>query len=159
LDKLRIGEYYKIQLAYVANQEDLQHQHIIGYFSSTSIIKYTGAPKVEIQGFDEIGANTSPGVVVGEYSNPLDYSEKDYEYRFILTIDKTTIIDDTGWRTHYSGTDVEIVEDGAATRFLEQIDQYTVKYTLDPNNIYYIRYMVRTNNDLYVNSPWYEIVE
>lgn len=155
LKKLKIGQHYKIQLAYIDNIA-----YEIGYFSTVSIIKYTGRPSVSIVNFDSNTANENPITVLGNYSNALDYSEKDAEYRFILYEgDKTTVLDDTGWLTHIAANDVEQQEDGTAIKTLVQTDKYTIKYLLDSMSTYFIRYMVKTNNELITYSPYYELVE
>lgn len=152
--KLKIGEYYKVQIAYI---EEVTNE--IGYYSSIAIVKYTGRPTVSIAGFDKDTANENTGTILGKYYNESDQTEKDYEYRFILyKADKSTVLDDTGWKTHIAANDVP-VQLSDNKQILEQIDEYTVKYILDNQASYFIRYFVKTNNEIYVKSPYYELVE
>ena len=150
--KLALGEYYKIQLAYV------DRSAITGYFSTISVIKYTGKPSAVIEGFEDDALNDSAPLLIGSYTNDGDPTEKDYEFRFQLyDTDRSTILDDTGWKIHLSDTDYTVVKD--AIPVLDQLDQYQLRYIFDPDTSYYIQYIVRTNNDMIVTSPLYEMVE
>jgi hypothetical protein len=45
---LAIGEFYKVQLAYIGINDE------IGFFSTVGVVKYTSTPKVVIDGLDPI---------------------------------------------------------------------------------------------------------
>lgn len=157
LNKFIVGEYYKIQIAYVNSLDE------IGYYSTVGIIKYTGAPQATIPGFNEDIPNITQQVIVGMYMNEEDPTERESEYKFtIYAADKTTELTSTGWLAHIASNNIEtaVVSDTYDVTYrLEQTDQYSIKYVLDPMATYYIRYEIRTNNGLYKASPMYEIVE
>ena len=157
LNKLTVGEYYKVQIAY------LNTLSTVGYYSTVGIIKYTGAPKLAIANFDSQAPNPAQQVIVGTYTNEEDPTERAYEYKFTLYAgDKITILDTTGWKSHAASSNIERVQDideVSKVFSLEQTDQYILKQVLSTNSVYYIQYEVRTNNDLYCHSPMYELVE
>ena len=141
-NRLVIGNYYKIQIAYVDNTTGLT-----GYYSTIAITKYTLKPNVYIDGLSTSVAKQSMGEFVGVYSSS-DASEKCYQYRFLLTNASDTIIDDTGWRYHNSNKDTE---SGRSE------DIYQLLYDLSTSEICYLRFQVITNNGLQISSPKYPL--
>ena len=63
-NRLVIGNYYKIQIAYVDNTTGLT-----GYYSTIAITKYTLKPNVYIDGLSTSVAKQSMGEFVGVYSS------------------------------------------------------------------------------------------
>lgn len=158
LSKMLVGEYYKVQIAYVETGSET-----IGYYSTVGIVKYTGRPIATIANFVDDAPNTAQQIIVGEYINETDPTERAYEYKFTLfAADKSTELQTTGWCSHIASNNIEDVmqnDDGDIISTLTQTDQFILKYTLDTMTTYYLRYYVRTNNDLYCHSPLYEVVE
>ena len=157
LNKLYVGEYYKVQIAYVNSLDE------IGYYSTIGIIKYTGAPQAWIADFNPDVPNQNRQKIIGTYSNETDPTEREAEYRFtVYAYDKITELTSTGWKSHIVSNNIEtaiVADDYSVTYAIEQTDEYDLKYVLDPMSTYYIRYEIRTNNGLYKASPLYEIVE
>lgn len=67
-DKLYIGQYYKIQIAYINNYE-------VGYFSTVGVIKCTTKPIIEIANM------TSSGINIHKYSYTGVYTQAIFEYK------------------------------------------------------------------------------
>ena len=80
LNRLSIGSFYKIQLAYI------DQDGITGYYSTVGIIKYTAKPWVEIVDLISSITNMAKTEYIGSYYNKLDPSEKVYQYRFCLCL-------------------------------------------------------------------------
>ena len=72
LSKLTVGNFYKVQLAYVDNDD------ITGYYSTVRIIKFTSTPRVEISDFNRSITNLNVTEFIGVYHNQDDPSEKAY---------------------------------------------------------------------------------
>ena len=143
LSKLTIGNFYKVQLAYVDKDD------ITGYYSTVGIIKFTSKPKVEISGFDRLTTNINETEFVGIYYNKNDSSEKAYQYRFDLYDLNNKLIETSGWIIHNSYED---------TSLIESHDRYILRYDIGKDVTYRIQYAVKTNNGLIVKSPKYLIM-
>lgn len=143
LNKLVIGQFYKVQLAYI----DLDG--IIGYYSTVGIMKFTSQPRVEISGFNLSITNLNRTEYVGVYHNMDDPSEKAYQYCFNLYDRSNNLLESSGWKLHNSYED---------TSLTETMDRYVLKYAIQEDIVYRIRYSVITNNNLQVNSPAYLVM-
>lgn len=152
-NKLTIGQYYKIQIAY------LDLQGTVGYYSSVGIAKYTTQPTVFIQSLSQYVSNNHIYSYTGVYRqfktdnmgiNQADVTEKEYSYQFILTDKYGKIINDTGIQIHNSDTNVEVYE---------SMDQYKYDSDLILDQSYYIQYIVYTNNKMTIKSPKYKILQ
>lgn len=143
LNKLTIGQFYKVQLAYINNAG------VIGYYSTVGIMKYTAKPRVEISGFDTAMTNLNITEYIGAYYSLNDPTEKVYEYRFDLFDTNNNLIETSGWMLHNSYED---------TSLTESIDKYILRYALKEDVTYKIQYCVRTNNNLEVKSPKYLVM-
>ena len=147
--KLIVGQYYKIQIAYIrVGDVDLYAKGEIGYYSSLGIAKYTSQPTVSISGMTS-GGNFNTGSYTGVYYNN-DTSEKAYSYKFTVFDDKGFEIESTGWQLHNSYSD---------EKSNESIDTYIIKTALEEGARYKIQYAVITNNNLEIKSPKYTIIE
>ena len=144
LNKLTIGQFYKVQLAYI------DQDGITGYYSTVGIMKFTSQPKVEISGFNAAMTNLNVTEYVGIYHNFDDPTEKAYEYKFDLYDRKNNLVESSGWILHNSYED---------TSLTESIDKYILKYALKQDVTYKIQYCVRTNNNLIVKSAKYLIMD
>ena len=144
LNKLTVGSFYKVQLAYI------DKRGIVGYYSTVAIIKYTSQPTVEIAEFDLNKTNINPSNYLGIYKNLNDPSEKAYKYRFNLYTKDGQLLETSDWRFHNSYED---------TSLTQSIDSYILNYALNKNILYKIEYQVITNNGLQLNSPRYLLME
>ena len=144
INKLSIGQFYKVQLAYIDTDG------ITGYYSTVGIIKYTAKPEIEINGFIPSITNLNPNEYLGVYRNLKDPTEKAYEYKFDLFNRNDKIIDTSGWLLHNSYEDVALTE---------SIDRYVIKYALKQDVTYKVQYSVRTNNNLVMKSFKYLVMD
>ena len=131
---LNIGQYYKIQLAYISLDGT------IGYYSTVGVVKYTSEPKVSI--LDPTNGETYTGVYsqkAEDDSEIKDYNEKVYSYSFTLTDANGNIIETSGEKLHNSSFDVNLYE---------SIDSYTIKTGLEKDKMYYLDYSIKTINGL-----------
>ena len=144
LRQLRVGNFYKIQIAYVDNQ------NITGYYSSLSIIKFTSQPTVRIADLSTSYTNLDMTAYVGEYYNEKDPNEIVYQYRFLLYNSEGAIIENSNWKIHNS------YEDEASGR---SRDTYVLKTALEISKTYRVQYQIITNNSLMLSSPRYMICQ
>ena len=140
LNKMIIGHFYKVQLAYIDTAG------VTGFYSTVGIIKFTSKPTVEISDFRLEKTNVNPTEYIGTYSNLNDATEKAYQYCFNLYDFNNNILETSGWRLHNSYEDTEL---------RSSIDRYLLKYAMKEDQVYRIQYSVLTNNNLQVNSPKY----
>lgn len=142
--KLKTGQSYKIQLAYVSAS------NLIGYYSTVGIVKYTTNPKVEILSLQS-GININPTTFYGRYSQENgDTTEKVYSYRFDVYDSDNVIYDTSGDQIHNS------FEDESLTY---SIDKFVLNKDLVVGKNYYIRYSIKTINNLEKATPKYRIIE
>lgn len=144
LNRLSVGSFYKVQLAYIDTDG------ITGYYSTVGIIKFTSKPDVEISDFNSAITNLNRTEYIGVYRNAKDPGEKAYQYRFCLYDKNNNLLETSGWRLHNSYEDASLTE---------SIDKYAIRYALVRNVTYKVQYQVITNNNLEVNSPRYLIMD
>lgn len=144
LNRLTIGQFYKIQLAYI------DQDGITGYYSTVGIMKFTSKPEVHISDFNTSITNLNKTEYIGVYNNINDPTEKAYEYKFDLYDKDDKIIETSGWILHNSYED---------TSLTQSIDKYTIKFALKQDITYKVQYSVRTNNNLIVKSPKYLVMD
>lgn len=144
-DIFRVGQYYKVQIAYVTEG------NVVGYFSSSGVTKYTTEPKVYIENLKTDKNNLHLHSYTGVYSQKdRDTTEKLYSYKFNLYDSKYQLILSSGEQLHNSMEDVENYE---------SINNYIIERDLDQEKKYYIRYEIVTTNGLEYASPYYTIVQ
>lgn len=148
---LYIGQYYKVQLAYIDSDG------IIGYYSSVGIMKFTTEPTVDIEGMEFATVNMNENVFVGTYSQDKlssaelrDISEKVYSYCFNIYDAAGNLFETSGELLHNSFED----ENAYSSR-----DIYTLKQDLIVNKNYYIQYVVTTTNNAIFKSNKYRIMQ
>ena len=139
-----VGQYYKIQLAYINSENQ------VGYYSTIGVIKCTRRPTVEIAGLTgEVNPHTYE--YVGVYSQyKKDPTEKVYSSRFLLTDADGVTIKDTGYMLHNTTEDELPYESRETFRWARD---------LDPNSVYYITYYVKTMNGLECSSNRYRLCQ
>lgn len=149
-DKLNIGQFYKVQIAY----EDTFGG--IGYYSSVGIVKYTSRPSVYIDGLEKNTLNIHSYSYLGCYSQESlseddikDYTEKVYSYRFVVYDKLNNIIADTGFLLHNNSKDINSYESQ---------DEFLYIADFKKNQTYYIQYTIITNNNLEISSSKYRLV-
>ena len=151
--RLLIGNYYKIQIAYedgtTMDSGSTPGSGIIGYYSTVAITKYTVKPTVIISGLDTLLTNINTTEYVGIYRNDQDPSEKNHQYMFEVTDSNGQLITSTGWLYHNANRD---------TYSYEATDLYHLMYTIGPSEVIKIKYKVKTNNGLILESESYPIV-
>lgn len=141
-NKIKIGQFLKIQLAYYDENET------IGYYSTVGTIKYTSKPSVSFV-LNESNQTQFQGTYYGKYETGLDKSERPYSYIFSL-YDRweKTLIETSGWKLHNSTIKNSNEDDLSST-----YDSYTFETSLIKNQIYYIQYGVKTINNLEIYTP------
>lgn len=147
--KLIIGQYYKIQLAYIGYNSS-RGKGITGYYSSIGVAKFTAEPQISISGLSISAVNSNVGSFIGIYSNSKDPSEKVYQYKFTLYNAKNEEIESSGWLLHNTYADESS---------WQAMDEYALKRTLEDGILYKIRYSIITNNNLEIQTPRYSIMQ
>lgn len=130
--QLHIGQFYKIQLAYL----DKNNNNQPGYYSTVGVVKYTAKPTVEIL---EMSDGTTFIGRYGQDAEKPDITEKVYSYRFDLRDNNNVLIETSGEMLHNSSFD---------TANYESIDTFTLTKTLEENKMYYLDYIVTTVNGM-----------
>lgn len=130
--KLNVGQYYKIQIAYI------DKTGLIGYYSTVATIKYTTKPSISV--LDSTDGFTYTGLYSQEDG---DITEKIYSYQFDLKDNKGRIIETSGECLHNSSFDTENYQ---------STDSFTITYDLESNITYYLTYKVKTINGLEESS-------
>ena len=157
LDKpFTVGQYYKVQLAYI----DTGGQ--VGIFSTVGVIKYTTKPTVTLQNFDFGQINQHNYTYVGVYSQEgattlgdgrvvrRDSTEKLYSSRFTIQDDMGVYLYDSDYIIHNASED---------NLSYEAHESCLIAQDLDINRSYYARFWVRTNNGLEVASQKYRVMQ
>ena len=142
---LNVGQYYKIQMAYLNSDKE------VGYYSTVGVTKYTTQPQVSIQNLDFGKINSHEYQYTGVYSQKGgDASEKMYSCRFKLLDEEENIIEDSGDILHNSSND--------DLRY-ESHEVFTIPRDLSSEKSYYIVFTVTTTNELTVSTPRYRIMQ
>ncbi len=152
-EKFFIGNFYKLQMAYINNDNEL------GYFSTVSIVKYTTKPNIYIENLSHNDLNNHSYNYIGIYSQKnMDVTEKAYQYRFILTDYNDQIIDDTGLLLCDNINNQETYQCKFYYSYMSDIpdgyipDTFIKKY-------YILQLIVYTNNKLIVSSSSYKLIK
>lgn len=151
---LTIGQYYKIQIAYLYegenntnddntnndnthNDDQTDNPHLVGYYSSVGISKCTALPNITITDVDGNTINEINGVSTtfkGTYKNELDSTEKVYSYCFTLSDASNKILDTSGTLLHDTTKDISGIESEDTWEpkivLLDINEQYTIKYEI-----------------------------
>ena len=165
-DMLNIGQFYKIQLAYIAAftpaeeeptpEECAQH---VGYYSEVGISKFSWYPTVYIDGLDETSDNNHTYEYFGRQSQTTqggeiaDSTEKVYKYRFVIgTLEGETVtpVIDSGWMLHDASTDESEYESYDRWEYVDQLP--------DEENIV-IQYLIETNSGIDAESAAQPLVD
>lgn len=140
-----VGQYYKVQLAYIDTTG------VIGYYSTVGVLKCTTKPIVQIEGLQFGQANTHNYSYTGTYSQlGGDVTEKMYSYQFVLYDSDNNIIADSGEQIH--NTSLDDVP-------YESHEEFLINKDLEIHRAYYIQFIVVTTNKLVVHSSKYRIAQ
>ena len=133
-----IGQYYKIQIAYLASDGLPTPNYKTGYFSTVGVLKYTTEPEIIISDLEYGQINNHNYKYIGHYSQQgKDTTEKLYSSKFIVYDSKGAIIENSGEILH------NITED---TEVYESHEEWIFKRDLDLNHSYYIQFIATTTN-------------
>ena len=142
---LKVGLFYKLQLAYIDTNNE------VGNYSTVGISKYTTQPTVTINDFKMGMTNTHKYTYYGFYNQENgDVTEKVYSYRFDIYNNYDVLIASSGDQVHNVNNDTEL---------RSSYDRYDYNKDLELNKVYKIQYTVTTNNNLIVQSPRYRIMQ
>ena len=124
-----IGNYYKIQIAYIDGEE-------IGYYSSIGVAKYTATPKVELV--------LTSNKITGKYTTD-DVTEKVYFYTFNLYDENTKeLLISSGQKIHNTDND-EIITNNGKTQYISY-DSFDNDIFINSRKTLVIEYKIQTNN-------------
>lgn len=144
----QIGQYYKVQIAFVDDVTDSANP-VIGYYSTASVVKCTAKPTIYIKDRDNTVNHTYEYTGVYSQLNG-DVTEKVYSYCFTLYDENNNVVATSGEQIHNSANDNEIYESS---------DTWVVHKTLDTNVNYEIGYTVTTMNGYVVDEVRYPIID
>lgn len=145
-EKLKIGQYYKLQIAYIDNNNQE------GYFSTVGVTKYTSAPLVYIDKLSIGALNGSQTEYVGAYQqeNGKDLTEKLYSSYFVLYDEYGNELLKTEEKIHNSSED-----DNSNI----QKESFSLEYEITGLDIFQIEFNVTSLNGLKLSSQRYQIVK
>lgn len=152
-----IGQYYKLQLAYMTSDNMPTPAYTVGYYSTVGVIKYTTAPTVTISGLEYGQINNHNYKYVGRYSQKAqneddikDTTEKLYSSKFRVFNAKGEVVEESKEILHNITSDTEIYESH---------EEWILKRDLEINHSYYIQYIATTTNGMKVYSPRYRLMQ
>ena len=140
---IKVGNFYKIQVAYIDVKK------VIGQYSTVGIIKATSMPVVTISGLEENTSNNVLHSYIGTYKQEDDVSEHVYSYCFNLYNSSGVIVETSGELLHNSSNDINTYS---------SYDEYKFQKVIEENEVYYVEYKIITVNGLEINSPQYKII-
>lgn len=141
--QFKIGQNYKIQIAYIANDGKTK-----GHYSSVGTFKFSAKPTLSIKGLNADEINVNIYNYTGVYENVKDSSEKVYSYEFVLYNNEGEIVATSGEQLHNSSKDTELTS---------SIDEWTLEYSLENEKNYLVVYKVKTVNGLECSSATYRV--
>lgn len=141
--KFSVGQYYKVQIAYVQNNE-------IGYYSTVGVIKCTAKPEISIVNMTEGALHSDTTFYTGIYKNNGDSTEKLYSYYFNIYDNSNKLVATSGEQLHNAEEDISINESK---------DEYQLLVALEENRIYNIVYGGTTINGMRIETVPYRIVQ
>lgn len=140
VDKMVVGQFYKVQLAYKDTNG------MLGFYSTIGVVKYTSQPEVSIEGLQAGNINLHQYDYVGYYQpSNQDPTEVEIYYQFDVYDYNNNLYSTTGKKIHNA-----TIEGG---------DLYTLMDTFEEQKIYTIQYTVWTLNGLKVSTRKYRVME
>ena len=145
LDKLNVGQFYKLQIAYIDNNG------IIGHYSTIGVVKFTTKPQLGISNLDHTKLNTHRYDYIGFYSQENgDITERVYKSCFKVWDNEDKLIAESGDILHNRLEDINSYE---------SVDRWSLNRELEKDKSYYIQYIVTTLNGMAIGSPKYRIMQ
>lgn len=147
-DDINIGQFYKVQLAYVSAADG-----ITGYYSTVGIIKCIAKPTITINKLNRNSTNYFTGSFTGRYTleeDNVDLSERVYSYEFNIYDSEGHLYITSGVQIHDNNSDsnVYICEDTWTPE----------KFGNEESHSYYtIQYKITTLNGYIGYSPKYRL--
>lgn len=129
---LKIGEYYKIQLAYVASDGT------VGYYSTIGVFKYTVQPTIYINQLKN-GQTNVPLITYDGFYYSSDQTEQEYSYKFDI-YDSENLVYTSGELVHNYET---------------EFDRFSPAFQPLLGKRYKIVYTVFSTNGLEVSAGYY----
>lgn len=143
--KFTVGSSYKLQMAYIDQNDNY------GHYSTVGIFKYTEEPNVYIDGLEGSQLHSDTRTYIGVYSQEgKDVTEKVYSYNFTVYDEQGKILETSGEQLHNHENDDVIYKSS---------DSFTMIKSLEENKIYTIIYTVTTANGVIKSSPKYRITQ
>ena len=143
LKTLKVGLFYKMQIAYIDQNDE------IGNYSTVGISKFTTKPNVSIQGLNTNTTNNHIFNYMGIYDQTDgDSSEKVYSYCFNIFDEDDNVIATSGEKVHNTTMDTELYT---------SYDMFAYNKDFEAYKTYRIQYTVTTANNLKISSPMYRI--
>lgn len=150
---LKIGQFYKIQVAYVQEiyENGKKVGSDLGYFSTIGIAKYTDAPKVYIDGLKVGEPSGDIESYLGKFETK-DTTEKVYSYCFNFYE-----ILDTEYKLIYTSEE-QLHNHELDTEINASSDVFELPSILSIDKVYAIEYVIKTINGLEKASPKYKVI-
>ena len=143
--KFTVGSSYKLQMAYIDQNDNY------GHYSTVGVFKYTEEPNVYIDGLEGSQLHSDTRTYIGVYSQEgKDVTEKVYSYNFTVYDEQGKILETSGEQLHNHENDDVIYKSS---------DSFTMIKSLEENKIYTIIYTVTTANGVIKFSPKYRITQ
>lgn len=143
--KFTVGSSYKLQMAYIDQNDNY------GHYSTVGVFKYTEEPNVYIDGLEGSQLHSDTRTYIGVYSQEgKDVTEKVYSYNFTVYDEQGKILETSGEQLHNHENDDVIYKSS---------DSFTMIKSLEENKIYTIIYTVTTANGVIKSSPKYRITQ
>ena len=145
IGQINIGQFYKIQVAYI------DKSGVVGHYSTVGTIKCTDIPTVIIDGLKEKQDNIHIYQYYGIYENK-DLTEKLHSYKFNLYNHLNNLIHTSDWQLYDSSKDKQIVLDQSGC-------SYSLNKELEENERYKIELEIITSNNLIAKSARYNLIQ
>ena len=143
--KFTVGSSYKLQMAYIDQNDNY------GHYSTVGVFKYTEEPNVYIDGLEGSQLHSDTRTYIGVYNQEgKDVTEKVYSYNFTVYDEQGKILETSGEQLHNHENDDVIYKSS---------DSFTMIKSLEENKIYTIIYTVTTANGIIKSSPKYRITQ
>lgn len=149
-ETLELGQFFKVQLAYVNHSGDP------GYFSTVGVTKYTSKPVISIKGLLGNRINSHTFSYTGEYSqittqtDKRDSTEKLYSSKFIIYDSNDKIVEESEEIIH------NITKDSIPH---QAVEEWRHGRSLQMNESYFIQWVVTTSNNMVVSTMKYRIMD
>lgn len=148
---IHIGDYFKIQLAYIF-KDSVSQSTFIGAYSTIGVTKRCAVPIINITGLNaaELNRLTKNQTFEGNYTaNSLDPDERLYSYKMDLYDENLNLLDSSGEKLFFS------LDSETTTQSIS----YTFYTAIQKNKIYKIQFSGTTVNGLKVQTALYQLME